>query len=134
MMLKTELNICSRCIYDERVASIQFDSNGICNYCHQLEELSNLYSTGTPVGQKKWYDLVDEIKISGRGKKYDCIVGVSGGKDSIAQVHYLIKSNLRVLALHVDNGFKTSIGKKNLNCQAAIILMVIILLKNCQKN
>jgi len=114
MMLKTDLNICSRCIYDERVASIQFDSNGICNYCHQLEELSTLYSTGTPVGQKKWYDLVDEIKISGRGKKYDCIVGVSGGTDSSYMVYLAKKAGLRPLAVHYDNTWNSAIATQNI--------------------
>ena len=63
MILKTELKVCNRCIYDERVASISFDSNGVCNYCHQLDELSKLYSTGTPLGEKNGVRLLIKLSV-----------------------------------------------------------------------
>ena len=44
--IKTNLKICSRCIYDERVSEIYFDADGVCNYCHQIEKLRKEYGTG----------------------------------------------------------------------------------------
>jgi len=41
------LNICQKCIYDERVSLISFDENGICNYCHQIDKLKEEYGTGS---------------------------------------------------------------------------------------
>jgi N-acetyl sugar amidotransferase len=114
LILKTELKVCNRCIYDERVASISFDSTGVCNYCHQLDELSKLYSTGTPLGEKKWRKIIDKIKCSGRGKKYDCIVGVSGGTDSSFMVYLAKKAGLRPLAVHYDNTWNSAIATQNI--------------------
>jgi hypothetical protein len=81
---------CTRCIYDERVPSITFDVEGICNYCHQIEGLVEEYGTGSPKGESKLQSIVDIIKVEGRGKKYDCVIGVSGGTDSSYMV-YLAK-------------------------------------------
>jgi N-acetyl sugar amidotransferase len=61
----------------------------------------------------------EEIVFNAKQKKapfYDALVPVSGGKDSIAQVHRLLKYDLRILAVNVDYGIKTEIGRKNLEC------------------
>ena len=47
-----------------------------------MENLKLEYGTGTPEGKRKLDVIINEIKKDGRGKKYDCIVGVSGGTDS----------------------------------------------------
>ena len=79
---KAEVRICSRCIYDERVASIEFDEQGICNYCHQLDSLSKEYGTGHAEGAEEFNRIIAAIKEQGRGRPYDCAIGVSGGTDS----------------------------------------------------
>ena len=79
---KVDLRICSRCIYDERVSAIHFDAEGICNYCRQVEELVSHYGTGQAKGEALFAELLADIKRTGEGKQYDCIVGVSGGTDS----------------------------------------------------
>lgn len=38
-LMKTSLKVCTRCIYDERVSAITFDEEGVCNYCHQIDQL-----------------------------------------------------------------------------------------------
>ena len=65
---KAAVKICSRCIYDERVASIEFDDQGICNYCHQLDSLKKEYSTGEAEGQRELDRIFETIKEQGRGK------------------------------------------------------------------
>ena len=70
--LKTNLKICSRCIYDERVSAIYFDEVGICNYCHQIENLKIEYGTSKEKGNKKLQQIIKEIKETGKHKKYDC--------------------------------------------------------------
>ena len=49
---KSDYKICSKCIYDSRVSNIHFDNNGVCNYCHQIDELKELYGTGDLKGKK----------------------------------------------------------------------------------
>ena len=77
------MKICSRCIYDERTPSIYFNVDGVCNYCLQVEDLSVIYKTGTKDGVEMFDEIIDQIKLAGRGKKYDCVIGVSGGTDWI---------------------------------------------------
>ena len=67
---QSNLKICSRCIYDERVASISFDDMGVCNYCKQINDLVDDYGTGQPEGENRLNKIIDQIKLSGKGKKY----------------------------------------------------------------
>ena len=110
----TELKVCSRCIYDERVSQIVFDSQGVCNYCRQVESLQQEYGTGEARGESILSSIVEDIKKAGRGKKYDCVIGVSGGTDS-SYMLYLAKSwGLRPLAVHYDNTWNTAIATENI--------------------
>ena len=108
------MKICSRCIYDESVPGISFDINGVCNYCHQIELLEKQYHTGDPEGEGQFKKIIEQIKIAGRNKKYDCIIGVSGGTDSS---YLLLKSkewDLRPLAVHYDNTWNSAIATENI--------------------
>jgi N-acetyl sugar amidotransferase len=106
--------ICSRCIYDESVPAISFDAYGVCNYCKMVDNLINNYQTGLPEGEKKILKIVELIKKEGKGKQYDCIIGVSGGTDSSFMVHWAIEKGLRPLAVHYDNTWNTSIATENI--------------------
>ena len=110
----TSLKICTKCIYDERVNGISFDNKGVCNYCKQIDELKNQYGTGTLKGRNTLKTIVEEIKISGKGKKYDCVVGVSGGTDSSYMLYLVIKWGLRPLAVHYDNTWNSAIATQNI--------------------
>ena len=111
---KTHLRICSRCIYDERVPSIQFDEEGICNYCRQVESLMAQYGTGKPKGEAIFADILDDIKKAGKGKRYDCIVGISGGTDSSYLLYLAKEWDLRPLAVHYDNTWNSTIATMNI--------------------
>ena len=58
------LQVCSRCIYDENIGGITFDDQGVCNYCHQVDSMGDLYGTGTDKGLKKLEQLIAQIKSS----------------------------------------------------------------------
>ena len=112
---QANLQICMRCIYDDRMPSISFDQNGICNYCYQIDYLKEQYGTGTEKGHKLFESILKEIKKVGRGKVYDCIVGVSGGTDS-SYLLYMAKEvwGLRPLAVHYDNTWNSAIATMNI--------------------
>ena len=113
-MINSNLKICSKCIYDESVGGIYFDEKGICNYCHLIDDLKEEYGTGKQKGLQQLESLVNTVKKSGKNKKYDCVVGVSGGTDS-SYMLYLIKSwGLRPLAVHYDNTWNSAIATENI--------------------
>jgi N-acetyl sugar amidotransferase len=108
---------CTRCVYDNHYSpSIKFDDEGVCNYCHQVEDLKDRYGTGTSVGKAKFDEIVAKMKYDGRNKKYDCVMGVSGGTDSSYMAHLAVKEyGLRPLAVHLDNTFNNSVATQNIH-------------------
>jgi N-acetyl sugar amidotransferase len=110
------MQICTRCIYDDTVPSITFDAvDGVCSYCRQIEGLEGEYPTGAD-GQASLNKMVEEIRASGRGKKYDAVIGVSGGCDSSFLVHEMKeKYGLRLLAAHFDNTWNSTIATENIH-------------------
>lgn len=108
------MKICSRCIYDDRIPNISFNNEGVCNYCLQVEELNKTYQPGRPEGLSMLNDLIERIKRDGKDKKYDCIVGVSGGTDSSYLLCKAKEWGLRPLAVHYDNTWNTAISTENI--------------------
>ncbi len=107
--------ICSQCIYDDSIPDIFFDSNGVCNYCKLLDGIQKAYGTGTEKGIFLFEEILSQIKKSGRGKKYDCVIGVSGGTDSSYLLYAAVKLwGLRPLAVHFDNTWNSSIASMNI--------------------
>lgn len=110
----TARRVCTRCIYDEAVPGIRFEADGTCNYCTMIDGLVEQYQTGRPEGQRRLDAIIDEIKAAGRGKKYDCVIGVSGGTDSSYLMAMAVEWGLRPLAVHYDNTWNTAISTQNI--------------------
>ena len=85
--------------------TIEFNEKGECNRCTEFLEKRIHHSYNGTESDEKFLSLISEIKAAGKGKKYDCVLGLSGGIDS-SYLAYLAKRNgLRVLAVHLDNGW-----------------------------
>lgn len=109
------MKICKNCIYDETIPAIFFDAEGICSYCRQYEQMDEEYPTGAE-GRKRLDEMVAEIKQSGKGKKYDVVIGVSGGCDSSYMLHLAKREfGLRPLAVHFDNTWNSTIAVENIH-------------------
>ena len=106
--------ICSRCILDLSVPDIKFDENGVCNHCRLHDKLDQRYPLNEE-GRRQLQQIVEKIKKSGRGKPYDCVVGVSGGRDTMYCLYMTKQLGLRPLAVHFDNGWDSEIAKSNLS-------------------
>lgn len=106
--------VCKNCIYDSNIVGIEFDDEGVCNYCHQIDDLQKQYGTGEEKGEKKLQATIEEIKREGKNKPYDCIVGVSGGTDSSYMLSKAIEWGLRPLAVHYDNTWNSAIATQNI--------------------
>jgi len=108
-----ELKICKRCVLDTTVNDIWFENSGECKYCKIHDELEKIHPLGP--GLKIELDqMVDKIKKSGKSKNYDCIVGLSGGRDSTYTLLVAKQLGLRPLAVHFDNGWNTEISVRNI--------------------
>lgn len=93
---------------------IAFDDDGICNHCRRYAQLIDTRTLKGEAGRTALDGLVARMRESGRGRDYDCVVGVSGGVDS-TYVAYLVKRlGLRPLALHFDNGWNSELAVKNI--------------------
>lgn len=105
---------CKKCLLSHNDdENISFDSNGICNYCNDLEKKLKTFSNQDE--NKKFIERkISEIKLKGKNKKYDCIIGVSGGIDSTYLAYWAYENKLRPLVVHFDNGWNSELAVKNI--------------------
>ncbi|MFC1584834.1 N-acetyl sugar amidotransferase [Fibrobacterota bacterium] len=108
-----ELRICSRCICDTTIPEIRFDEKGRCQYCLMHERMDEKYPLNDE-GKTRLHQLVQKMKTDGGTNQYDCVVGVSGGRDSTYLLYLAVKLGLRPLAVHFDNGWNSEIAVRNI--------------------
>ena len=110
-----EYRQCTRCVMsDKSDPDIRFDAKGHCNYCNDaLDKMPKVYFPNREGGEKL-NRMLAEIKEAGKGKPFDCLMGISGGLDS-AYLAYLgaAKWGLRIAAVHIDDGFDTETAIAN---------------------
>ena len=106
--------ICTRCLYDDKTPGISFGPDGVCNYCKVHDKLCAEYPIGL-TGFAKISELCRKIKKEGEGKKYDVVVGVSGGCDSSYLLYLTKQWGLRPLAVNFDNTWSTPVSFSNLD-------------------
>jgi len=100
--------ICSRCIMDTSDPNIRFDVHGLCDYCNNYDTTIDPNWQTDERGAAKLSALADTIREAGKGKDFDCIIGLSGGLDSsYAAFVAKEKMGLRPLLFHVDAGWNT---------------------------
>ena len=104
---------CSKCVLDTTVSDIEFDQNGVCNYCHSYDEIMKTVPTGK-AAEEALSKIVANIKKSGKGKDYDCLIGLSGGVDSTYLAHLVVQQGLRPLVVHIDTGWNSEIAVQNI--------------------
>ncbi|WP_027720760.1 N-acetyl sugar amidotransferase [Maridesulfovibrio zosterae] len=110
------MKYCSKCLMPDTKPYSVFDANGVCSACKVHEEEKRAVDGIDWDSRKKELDdLVTTIKAK-KAPFFDVLVPVSGGKDSMTQVHRMLEYDLRILAVNVDYGIKTEIGIENLNC------------------
>ena len=105
---------CVRCISDSTCPGISFDLQGVCNFCYLHDKWVRMYPNDHK-GQEIWGKQLEKIKADGKGGKYDCVVGISGGRDSSYVLHLVVtKYKLRPLAVHFNDGFDNPVGGENM--------------------
>lgn len=94
--------------------NITFDEKGICNYFYDYKEAEKKFVIKGEAGIRKVEEIVAMLKEAGKNKKYDCILGVSGGVDSTYLALTAKYLGLRVLCVHFDNGWNSELAVKNI--------------------
>lgn len=88
--------------------NIIFDDSGLCDYCVNFDTVMKPKWEADKADNSKLMKMADEIRAAGKGKDFDCIIGLSGGLDSSYVAHLVTKvMGLRPLLLHVDAGWNT---------------------------
>lgn len=95
---------------DRSASEITFDSGGVCNFCHQAQEALKEIEED----KHKLPKILVQIEKDGKGKKYDCLVGLSGGVDSSTALHYAVSLGLRPLCFSVDTGYNKPDADENI--------------------
>src|SRR4051812_42534282 len=98
--------VCTNCVLDSSVKEIVFDERGVCNYCIDYASKKKIFKT-----EKDLAGLINKHKNQ---KKYDCIVGISGGLDSSYLLYKVKELGLNALAVTVDSGWNTEIATSNI--------------------
>ncbi len=110
----SEYRICTRCIMDTTDPDISFDTAGVCYLCHRFEKVASQRLIPADQRASRLAKIVAQIKQDGKGKDYDCIIGVSGGVDSTYVAYLTHALGLRVLAVHFDNGWNSELAVANI--------------------
>jgi len=95
---------------------IEFDENGRCNHCKSAQKKlqERKFYLDKETKEKLLVQKINEIKEKGKNKKYDCVIGISGGVDSTFVAYKVKKLGLRPFAFHLDNGWNSKIANKNI--------------------
>lgn len=109
--------ICSCCVMDTKSdPSMVIEANGKCERCNMYESTDKEQWNHGRGHENELQKLIAKIKKAGEGKKYDCLIGLSGGFDSTYVLHMAVKEwGLRPLVFHVDSGFDLPLGVQNIN-------------------
>lgn len=94
---------------DNTTIFIKLDVNGICNYCKNHEDLEKQF----PINGYE-NKIAKEIIEKGKNNKYDCVIGISGGRDSVYTTYLAKKLGIRPLLVHFNDGFSNPVAGKNI--------------------
>jgi N-acetyl sugar amidotransferase len=106
---------CVRCVLGtDDHAEIEFDASGLCNHCRAFDRQVAALPHTQEERSRRYREIIDAIKVAGRGKTYDCILGLSGGVDSSYLALLCRREGLRPLVVHFDNGWNSELAVRNI--------------------
>lgn len=117
--MKGDKKRCAVCILPESFPGITFNESGVCHFCTSYEKLS-------PLGEGALADVLNRQK----GGRYDCVVPLSGGKDSTYALYYAVKKlGLKVVCVNYDSGFQSELAIRNMKRACEILDVPLVVYK-----
>ena len=114
-MSEKQYQICANCVMDTTDSKISFDEKGVCDHCLDFYRNVRPNWHTDERGRAELGSIVAQIKISGKGHDFDCLLGISGGVDSSYMLHIAVKEfGLRPLVFHVDGGWNSELAVNNI--------------------
>ena len=109
------MNRCSQCVMDNTDIKISFDEIGVCDHCRTFESSIEPFWNPEEYNSPQMEALVNKVIASGKGKEFDCLMGMSGGIDSSFLLHKMVTEyGLRPLVFHVDAGWNSQLAVNNI--------------------
>lgn len=107
--------ICTRCVMDTTDSVIQFDAAGVCDHCRTYDASIAPHWQNDDTRRADFEAHVARMKTAGKGRDFDCIIGMSGGIDSSYLLHLAkVEFGLRPLVFHVDAGWNSQQAVHNI--------------------
>ncbi len=114
MWVSTKGRTCARCVMDESAPDLALDERGLCKYCRDFDRQRSQPGQSAEALHQTGLDIVERVKRAGRYRRYDCVMGLSGGADSSYALLLAKRLGLRPLAVHVDNGWNSELAVMNI--------------------
>lgn len=111
---RAKYQICTKTIMDTSDPLIAFDEQGICNHVYEYERQERSYVLNGDAGEFRLAETAKRVRTHGRRRKYDCILGLSGGVDSTYLCLLAKQRGLRPLVVHFDNGWNSELAVGNI--------------------
>lgn len=121
------MRICTKCVLPEAYPGIEFDENGVCNFCRNDRPIGEAADRNDLKNEEELFSYLD--KFRNKGRKYDVLVPLSGGVDSSnALITLAQKYHFRVLGFHNDQGYEDDVATRNVRalCQALSVDLVLM--------
>ena len=122
-----ELKFCTNCLFPETKPDLFFDENGLCSAC----KAANQKNVGIDWKKREadFFEIINDYKKDGVG--YDCLIPVSGGKDSTYQAYFMKEvCGMNPLCVCFETTTPTELGNKNLDNISKLGIDVIHFKKN----
>lgn len=113
-MTERKYQICTRCVMDTTDPEIAFDDQGVCNHCHEFDNVTSKRWFPNEEGKRQLKEIFGRIKEERKDYEYDCILGLSGGLDSSYLALVMKEFGMRPLVVHVDAGWNSELAVYNI--------------------
>jgi hypothetical protein len=109
-----EITRCSRCIVPASLPSVTLDQDGVCNFCRRFEELDGRMNASYFDDKKAEFEAMVR-RVKQLNKVYDCLIPLSGGKDSTYALYLCAKEyGLKCVCVTLDNGYLSDHARQNI--------------------